>query len=81
MFKGIVSRDLVVCFLVSFDRSEVSTHKDRVYLLLKFRFRVKFFRFSRLGVPVVSLLCEWSFCCSPVLGDHYSAHANSGLAE
>jgi hypothetical protein len=42
-FKGIVSRDFVVCFLVSFDRSEVPTHKERAHLLLKFRFRVEIF--------------------------------------
>jgi hypothetical protein len=42
ILKGIVSRDFVVCFLVSFDRSEVSTHKEWVHLLLKFRFRVEF---------------------------------------
>jgi hypothetical protein len=33
----------VVCFLVSFDRSEVSIHKERVHLLLNFRFHVKNF--------------------------------------
>jgi hypothetical protein len=46
-FKRIVSRDFVVCFLwyVSFDRSEVCTHAERVRLLLKFRFRVEFFDF------------------------------------
>jgi hypothetical protein len=43
--KGTVSRDFVICFLVSFDRSDVSTHKERVHLLLKFRFRVEFFDF------------------------------------
>jgi hypothetical protein len=42
-FKGIVSRDFVVCFLVSLDRLLVSTHKERVHLLLKFRFSVGFF--------------------------------------
>jgi hypothetical protein len=40
-FKGIVSRD--------FERLLVSTHKARVYLLLKFRFRVKFFDFRVLA--------------------------------
>jgi hypothetical protein len=30
-FKGIVSRDFVVCFLVSFDRSDISTHQERVW--------------------------------------------------
>jgi hypothetical protein len=54
-----VSRDFKVGFLVSFDRSEVSTRVDRVHFSLKFRFRVEFFLFSRLGV--VSLLCEWSW--------------------
>jgi hypothetical protein len=45
LFKGIVSRDFGVCFLVSFDRSEVPTHQERFHLLLKFRFRVEFFDF------------------------------------
>jgi hypothetical protein len=39
--KGIVSRDFVVCFLVSFNRSDISTHQERVLLLLKVRFRVR----------------------------------------
>jgi hypothetical protein len=45
LFKGIVSRDFVVCFLVSFDRSYISTHQERVLLLLKVRFRIEFFDF------------------------------------
>jgi hypothetical protein len=32
-------------FLVSLDRTEVSTHKEKVHLLLKFCFRVEFFGF------------------------------------
>jgi hypothetical protein len=44
-FKGIVSRDFVVCFLVSFNRYEVPTHMECVLLLLKFRFRVEFLDF------------------------------------
>jgi hypothetical protein len=44
-FKGIVSRDFVVCFLVSIDRSDISTHQEWVLLLLKVRFHVKFFDF------------------------------------
>jgi hypothetical protein len=28
--KGIVSRDFVVCFVVSFDRSYIYTHQERV---------------------------------------------------
>jgi hypothetical protein len=43
--KGIVSPDFVICFLVSIDRSEVPTHKERVHLLLKFCFCVEFFDF------------------------------------
>jgi hypothetical protein len=43
--KGIVSRDFVVCFLVSFDRSNIYTHQERVLLLLKVRFRIEFFDF------------------------------------
>jgi hypothetical protein len=45
----------MVCFLGSFNRSEVCIHAERVRLLLKFRFRVEFFDF------VVSLPCEWSW--------------------
>jgi hypothetical protein len=43
--KGIVSRDFVVCFLVSFDRSDISTHQEWVLLLLKVSFCIKFFDF------------------------------------
>jgi hypothetical protein len=35
----------VVRFLVSFDRSYISTHQERVLLLLKVRFRIEFFDF------------------------------------
>jgi hypothetical protein len=50
--KGIVSRDFAVCFLVSFDRSEVCIHAGAcVRLLLKFRFRNEFFNF-RVAYPV-----------------------------
>jgi hypothetical protein len=45
VFKGIVSRDFVVCFLVSFDRSDISAHQERALLLLKVRFRIEFFNF------------------------------------
>jgi hypothetical protein len=45
LLKGIVSRDFVVCFLVSFDRYDISTHQERVLLLLKVRFRIEFFNF------------------------------------
>jgi hypothetical protein len=48
--KGIVSRDFVVCFLVSFNRSYISTHQERVLLLLKVRFRIEFF-----------YLCVWAW--------------------
>jgi hypothetical protein len=43
-FKGIpvVSQDFVVCFLVSFDRSDIFTHQERVLFV---RFRVEFFDF------------------------------------
>jgi hypothetical protein len=42
---GIVSRDFVVCFLVSFDKSHISTHQEWVLLLWKVRFRIEFFDF------------------------------------
>jgi hypothetical protein len=31
-----------VCFLVSFDRSNIYTHQERVLLLLKVSFRIEF---------------------------------------
>jgi hypothetical protein len=41
--KGIVSRDFVVCFLVSIDRPDISPHQEWVLLLLKVCFPVEFF--------------------------------------
>jgi hypothetical protein len=35
--KGIVSRDFVVCFLVSFDRSEVGWSRNRIFLFREIR--------------------------------------------
>jgi hypothetical protein len=32
-------------FFVSFDRSDISAHEERVLLLLKVRFRIEFFDF------------------------------------
>jgi hypothetical protein len=61
--KGIVSRDLHICFLVSIESSEDPTPYGAVHLILKFSFHVKFFRFSRLSV--VSLPCEWSLAIRP----------------
>jgi hypothetical protein len=52
VLEEIVSRDFVVCFLVSFDSSEVSTHTELVHLLFNFRFRVKFFDFRVSAVLV-----------------------------
>jgi hypothetical protein len=43
--KGIVSRGLHICFLVSIESSEDPTPYGAVRLLLKFRFRVDFFDF------------------------------------
>jgi hypothetical protein len=43
--KGIVSRDLQICFLVPFDRSKVPTPYRTVRLLFKSRFNVLFFDF------------------------------------
>jgi hypothetical protein len=36
--------------LVSFDRSDISTHQEWVLLLLKVRFRIEFFDFLCMGV-------------------------------
>jgi hypothetical protein len=55
VFKRIVSRDFVVCFLVSFDRSEVPTHTVGSFAL-KILFLCRIFKFLLLGL--VSLLCE-----------------------
>jgi hypothetical protein len=43
--KGTISRDFVVCFLVSFDRSDISTHQEWVLLILKVSFCIEFFDF------------------------------------
>jgi hypothetical protein len=43
-------------FLVSFDRDEVPTHKERVHLLLKFCYCVEFFNFlvsAKWAYPVI----------------------------
>jgi hypothetical protein len=45
LVKGIVSRDFVVCFSVSFDRSYISTHQERALLLIKVPFSIDFFDF------------------------------------
>jgi hypothetical protein len=45
VIKGIVSRDFMVCFLVSFDGSDISTHQEQVLLLLKVHFHIEFFDF------------------------------------
>jgi hypothetical protein len=34
-----------MCFLVAFDRSDISTHQEWVLLLLKVRFGIEFFNF------------------------------------
>jgi hypothetical protein len=49
-FKEVVSRDFVVCYLVSFDRSEVPTPNRAVRLLFKFIFLCRIFRFSHLSL-------------------------------
>jgi hypothetical protein len=35
----------MVCFLVSLDRSYISTHQEQILLLLKVNFHIKFFDF------------------------------------
>jgi hypothetical protein len=55
--KGLVSRDLLDSFLVSFNRFEVPTHMEWALLLLQFRLA----KVSILHLGVVSLLCEWSW--------------------
>jgi hypothetical protein len=74
-FKGIVSRNSEVCFLVPFDRSEVATPDGLCSFAFKISISYRTFGFSRLGVD--SLLCEWSLALilstawhSLVLGSH-----------
>jgi hypothetical protein len=43
-------------FLMSFYRSEVSTHKDCVHLLCNFRFCVKFFAYRRSEESITALM-------------------------
>jgi hypothetical protein len=45
----------VVCFLVSFDSSEVPSHSDLVQLLFTFRFHVELFDF-RISAKLVYTL-------------------------
>jgi hypothetical protein len=83
--KGIASRDVQICFLVSIDRSHVGTPCD---LLLKCYFRVVFFDFRVSVLVVYSVngagLLDFpqllSFSSS-VLGSHYRVHTNVVLAE
>jgi hypothetical protein len=53
--KEIVTRDFVVCFLVSFDSYEVPTHSELVHLHFKFRFCVKYFNFRVSAYEVYSV--------------------------
>jgi hypothetical protein len=79
MLKGIVSRDLHICFLVSIDIHLKFLHLMEPLVCFEISFSSRIFLFSRLGV--VSLPCEWSrairLSAAPVvLGAHYGAHAN-----
>jgi hypothetical protein len=85
--KGIASPDFVVCFLVSYDRSEVE-RTCGVYLFIWFKTSIsgQILWFSRLGV--VSLPCEFSWAIRLSVatvvapyGAHYGSHANVALAE
>jgi hypothetical protein len=49
-FKGIVSRDFVVCFLVSFDKSHISTYQEWVLFAFKSSFSCRIFRFLCMDV-------------------------------
>jgi hypothetical protein len=42
IFKGIVSRDLHICFLLPFYKYKVPSHYGTIRLLFKFRFRTNF---------------------------------------
>jgi hypothetical protein len=64
----------VVCFLVSFDRSDISTHQEWVLLLLKVHFCIEFFDFHvwawwapegkwRLNCPSTGLIHKIFFYC------------------
>jgi hypothetical protein len=46
--KGIESRDLEICFVVPFDRSD-----GRVCMLLKFIFRVEFYLYFRVSAYLI----------------------------
>jgi hypothetical protein len=51
----------VVCFLVSFDRSEVPTHTDGVgSFAFKISILCQIFRFSCLGVVSLPCECSWA---------------------
>jgi hypothetical protein len=55
-FKGIVSRDVEVCLLVSFDISHVTTPSGAFLFALKTSFSYQIFRF--LCLSIASLLCK-----------------------
>jgi hypothetical protein len=70
-------------FLVSIDRSEVSTYTKRVHLLLKFRFSCRIFSIftSRRCEFTLGVELGYYSCYSPVSGAYHGAHANVSLAE
>jgi hypothetical protein len=59
----------LVCFLVSFDSSEVPTPTEFVHLLLTILFSCRIFGFLRFGA--VSLPCEWSWAIRLSAAIHY----------
>jgi hypothetical protein len=62
-FKRIVSRDFVVIFLVSFDRSDISTHQEWFFFAFKSSFSYRIFRFSCMGVVTSGskMVCNFTF--------------------
>jgi hypothetical protein len=75
--KGIVSRDFVVCFLVTFDRSEVPTHKGqqlKIYRMVPKNICANLVRISLLNVYIFNHDACFSTCClsSVAIRDVYS---------
>jgi hypothetical protein len=70
IFKGIVSRDLHICFLVLFD----TALREHVLLRFIFRFRVEFFDFaSRRSEHTLWFFRQNNICMSVVVGSLYGA--------
>jgi hypothetical protein len=72
----IVSRELQMFFFISIDRSHIAIPYGSGSFAFKISFLCRICQFSRLSVPVDSLLCEWSWAIrlstASVVAPYYS---------